>query len=201
MNTENEFEKIYSAYYPKIFKYLSSIVGQNDAEDLSQEVFDKIGRNLKKFHGNSKFSTWIYRIATNTAIDRLRSSSYKTKAASIAFEDDAGTEAPSPQTAFQSHTTDHEVIRKEMIKCVREYIDNLPDPYKTVMVLSEIEELSNQDIADILEISLENVKIRLHRARTKLRQALKDGCVFYYNEQNVLACDRKETQILPKPPK
>lgn len=201
MGSENEFDKIYAGYYQKIFRYLSHIVGENDAEDLAQEVFDKVNRHLQGFSGNSKLSTWIYRIATNTAIDRLRSSSHKLNMESISIENDTGTDDQTLQIDRSFQSTDHEVIRKEMSECVREFIGNLPPPYKTVIILSELEELSNQEIADILEISLDNVKIRLHRARAKLREALNNGCKFYYNEQNILACDRKENQILPKPPK
>jgi RNA polymerase sigma-70 factor (ECF subfamily) len=88
-----------------------------------------------------------------------------------------------------------------MSACVREIVNKLPPNYKTVIVLSDLEGLSNQEIADILGISLDNVKIRLHRARARLKEALKNGCDFYYNEENALSCDRKQIQILPKPPK
>ena len=88
-----------------------------------------------------------------------------------------------------------------MSACVGEFIDKLPPNYKTVIVLSNLEGLSNHEIADILDISLDNVKIRLHRARARLKEALNDGCDFYHNEQSTLACDRKQPQILPKVPK
>ncbi len=88
-----------------------------------------------------------------------------------------------------------------MSECVTEYIDKLPLNYRLVLVLSEIKGLSNQEIADILEISIDNVKIRLHRARAELKTALNEGCDLYYNEQNTLACDRKQVQILRKAPK
>ena len=90
-------------------------------------------------------------------------------------------------------TPDQAVIRKEMSTCVTEYIDDLPLDYETALVLSELKDLSNREIADILEISLDSVKIRLHRARAKLRDVLSDGCDFYHNEQNVLGCDRKRS--------
>jgi RNA polymerase sigma-70 factor (ECF subfamily) len=70
MVTEREFLNIYNAYYQKIVQYLSRIVGSGDAEDMAQEVFDKVSRGIEEFRGTSKLSTWIYRIATNTAIDR-----------------------------------------------------------------------------------------------------------------------------------
>ncbi len=85
-----------------------------------------------------------------------------------------------------------------MSECVREYIDKLPVDYKTVLILSEIEGFKNKEIADILQISLENVKIRLHRARAGLKKELNDGCDFYHNEQGTLACDRKPIFIQQK---
>jgi RNA polymerase sigma-70 factor (ECF subfamily) len=93
------------------------------------------------------------------------------------------------------------VIQKEMSECINEYIDNLPPDYKTVIVLSEMEGLANKEIAEILGTSLGNVKIRLHRARAKLKSILNKACEFYYTDKSTLACDRKQIQILPKVPK
>ena len=87
-----------------------------------------------------------------------------------------------------------------MSDCIIEYIDNLPPDYKTVIVLSDLEGMANKEDAEILGITLENVKIRLHRVRGRLKKALQDGCDFYYNEENAFACDRKQIQILPKTP-
>jgi RNA polymerase sigma-70 factor, ECF subfamily len=93
------------------------------------------------------------------------------------------------------------VKMEDLSRCVNEYIDNLPSDYKAVLVLRELEGLSNREIADILEISLDNVKIRLYRAMAKLRELLSDGCDFYHNEQDVFACDRKPSHIFSKTPK
>src|SRR4030067_455452 len=73
-----EFEAIYVRYHPKIVRYLARFVGWHEAEDLSQEVFVKVGRSLASFRGESRISTWIYRIATNAALDRLRKPSFET---------------------------------------------------------------------------------------------------------------------------
>jgi RNA polymerase sigma-70 factor (ECF subfamily) len=75
-------------------------------------------------------------------------------------------------------------------------VDRLPEPYRTVIVLSEIEGFKNLEIADILGLSLDNVKIRLHRAREKLRQGLAAGCTFHRDERNEFACDRKPPTLL-----
>jgi RNA polymerase sigma-70 factor (ECF subfamily) len=94
-DSEIEFQKIHSAFQPKIFRYLTRLVGKNDAEDLTQEVFTKINQGLNAFRGDSKLSTWIYKIATNTALDRLRSPSFcacKTPINESVEEADADTE-------------------------------------------------------------------------------------------------------------
>ena len=201
MGSEYEFKKIYDEYYSRILQYLTRIVGPNDAEDMTQDVFDKINNGLGGFQGKSKLSTWIFRIATNTAIDRSRSAAFKQKKEHIAIVDGTEHQAACTSASNKSPVTDQLVIRKEMSDCVNEFIDNLPPDYKTVIVLSELEGLTNKEIAEILGISLDNVKIRLHRARAKLKAALNAGCDFYYNDQNTLACDRKQVQILPKTPK
>jgi RNA polymerase sigma-70 factor (ECF subfamily) len=201
MVTEDEFANIYTEYYQKIIQYLSKIVGPDEAEDITQDVFDKVSRRIKDFRGDSKLSTWIYRIATNTAIDRLRSAAYKNTSKHGPIEEAAGLEDQSVWTTQKPKATDQTLIRKEMSECVIEFVDTLPPDYKTVIVLSELEGFANKEIAEILGISLDNVKMRLHRARAKLKATLNEGCDFYQDEQSTLACDRKSSLILPKPPR
>lgn len=200
MVSNQTFNEIFDEYHPRIIRYLKRIVNPDDAEDLSQEVFDKINRGLNKFQGRSSLSTWIYRIATNTAIDKSRSADYKYEMVRHSFEDETSHESSGATAAKASPATDQLVIRKEMSDCINEFIDNLPPDYRTVVVLSDLEGFTNKEIAEILGISLDNVKIRLHRARARLKKALKEGCDFYYTEGNTLACDRKQVQILPKTP-
>ena len=77
MGENKLFSDIYDEYQAKILRYLKRLVGELEAEELTQVVFEKISRNLNSFKGDSKLSTWIYRIATNTALDKLKSSSFK----------------------------------------------------------------------------------------------------------------------------
>lgn len=200
MVSDQNFNEIFDKYHPRILRYLTRIVGPDDAEDLSQVVFDKVSRGLSRFQGRSSLSTWIYRIATNTAIDRTRSGVSKYEREHNPFDDDTSHESSDVLVAPASPITDQLVIRKEMSDCVNEFIDYLPPDYKTVIVLSDLEGMADKEIAEILGITLENVKIRLHRARARLKKALQDGCDFYYNKENTLACDRKQIQILPKTP-
>jgi len=200
MTSEYEFKKIHSEYYQKIVKYLLGLVGQYEAEDIAQEVFEKVSRSLKNFKGESKLSTWLYRIATNTAIDRMRSPSFIRSSEYASLEENMGVEDRNVWSGHTKTHVDQTVIRKEMSECVREFIDRLPSDYKTVILLSELEGFKNKEIADILQVSLDTVKIRLHRARARLKKELDDGCTFYHSEQDILACDRKQSQILSNIP-
>jgi RNA polymerase sigma-70 factor (ECF subfamily) len=195
-----EFEEIYAEFQPKILNYLSRLMRRNEAEDTAQEVFTKVSRGLDSFKGQSRLSTWIYRIATNTAIDKLRTPAYKHATGHTSLEDNPGVENTTSTITPTDTPTDQKVIRKEMSECVREYVDRLPPDYQTVLVLKELEGFKNREIADILQISLENVKVRLHRARARLKQELDDGCDFYHSQDGTLACDRKPLLIEPKKP-
>ena len=188
----NEFQEIWNAHQPKIQSYLARMVGKHEAEDLMQEVFLKAYQDFGKFRGDSQISTWLYKIATNTALDKLRSSSYKKDKRNVSIS-----ELVKEITDKEMASGEKQCIRKEMNHCIRTFVENLPEKYRTVMVLSELEELQNSEIADILGISIDNVKIQLHRARAKLREELQTHCNFYRGENNELACDLKNQQ----PPK
>ena len=190
-----DFDEIYVELQPKINNYLTRLLGNQDVEDSVQEVFTKVSSSLANFKGQSKISTWVYRIATNTAIDKLRSPASRQKSGQAPLEDNPGVQITA-STATQSDTpTDQKIIRKEMSECVREYVDRLPPDYRTVLILKELEGFKNREIAEILQITLENVKVRLHRARARLKQELDNGCEFYQNDDGALACDRKPILI------
>lgn len=183
-----EFHAVHDRFRSRVLRYLTRLVGEGEAEDLAQSVMLKISEGLPGFRGESSLSTWIYRIATNAALDRLRRRTIQSPAAmeleSVEIDVLPDTQAPSVEKT---------AIREEMNACIRDFIERLPDNYKTVMVLSEVEGFKNNEIAAILELSLDTVKIRLHRAREKLRKDLEAGCSFYRDEHDGLACDRKPT--------
>jgi RNA polymerase sigma-70 factor (ECF subfamily) len=164
-----EFDEIYAELQPKIRSYLSRLLGDQEAEDSVQEVFTKVSRSLDGFKGQSKLSTWVYRIATNTALDKLRSPAYRHASGQTSLEGNAEVENTTSPITPTVTPLDQKVIRKEMSACVREYVDRLPPDYQTVLVLSELEGFKNREIADILQITLENVKVRLHRYRRKTK--------------------------------
>lgn len=190
--SEISFSELYSEFYPKIKLYMTRLVGDHEAEDVAQVVFEKVNKKLSTFKGDSKISTWIFKIATNTALDRLKSPSYKRSL--------SGQQAPVPlqtvenieMASNKTISPDRKATRDEMNDCVREFVDRLPPDYRTVIILNELEGFTNQEIADILQISLDTAKIRLHRARSKLKKDMEAGCNFYLDERSELACDRKQ---------
>lgn len=191
------FQDIYNAFRPRILRYLSRMVGEDEAEDLTQEVFIKIDRALKTFRGESLMSTWIYQIATNAALDKLRSPYFREEhGKSFSVEAvERNEEDKDPLTEEEMASADQRVILLEMNGCIREIIDTLPGVYRSVIVLSELEGLKNQEIAEVLGVTLQTVKIRLHRGRAMLKKELSTACVFYRDDRNEFACDRKNNGI------
>ncbi len=196
-NGEISFQQIYDEYQGKICRYLTRMVGENEAEDLTQEVFVKIGQALETFRGESSLSTWIYQIATNAALDRLRRSSNNRPAGEKLLPVEAITETKEDENIWTGEvtvSTEQRVIRQEMNGCIREIIQMLPETHRSVIVLGELEGLSDAEIADILGLTLPAAKIRLHRARARLRKELATACVFYRDDRQEFACDRKAPQ-------
>ena len=192
-SSKQDFSTIYDEYYPKIVRYLTRLIGESEAEDAAQEVFVKISRSLDTFRGESSLSTWVYRIATNSAMDHLRKPSLKRSVQSTEEKDVPGDEDAGP--IDERPLLDTLLMRKDMNDCIRGIVESLPADYRTVLVLSEFEGLTNSEIAKVAGISLDTAKIRLHRARTKLRKALEAKCIFYRDERNELSCDRKTTPL------
>ncbi len=184
------FEDIYTTYRERILRYLSRLVGAHEAEDLTQETFLKAGRRLEDFRKDSHILTWLYRIATNTALDRLRSPAFR-NLVQIGPSPDEAEEAAARADGPARPAIERELIREEMNSCIRGVIDRLPENYRTVIVLSNLEGLKDCEIAEVLGERTGAVKMRLHRARERLRQELSATCVFYRDEENELACDRR----------
>ncbi len=180
-------DAIYRTFYPRIRRYLGRLIGPDEADDASQDVFLKAGRGLSQFRSESSISTWLYRIATHTATDRVRSAGHRAAVRSVTIEDSPGCAA----TASADLSAERQSIRGEMSGCVRRLLGELPEDYRTVLILSEMEELKDREIAEVLGITHEAVKIRLHRGRARLRKRLEAQCSFYRSPENTLVCDIK----------
>ena len=185
-NPSLDFKSLHDQFRPRVLRYLTRLVGETDADDLTQSVMLKVSEGLAGFRGDSSVSTWIYRIATNVALDRLRQKRHQ-PLTETAYEFDEDDLPP----AAHSESVEATAIRGEMSACIGEFVTRLPENYKTVMVLSDLEGFKNDEIAATLGITVDTVKIRLHRARERLRKDLQEGCTFYRDDSAELACDRK----------
>ncbi|MGS0744659.1 RNA polymerase sigma factor [Syntrophomonas erecta subsp. sporosyntropha] len=163
------FEELVNRYKKSVFAIVYRMVGQyQEAEDISQEVFILVYEKLYQFDRRKKFGPWIHRIAVNTTISALRK---KKKVISISFDDSYGKpyhEYPGfykadPQLMFE---------RQELADEINSAISELSDNYRTVLILRYQLDLTNQEIADTLGITRENIEVRVHRARKALRREL-----------------------------
>jgi RNA polymerase sigma-70 factor (ECF subfamily) len=182
-----DFETLYGLFGAAIRRHLGRLVGPESAEDLSQEAFAKIAWALPSFEERAKLSTWVYRIATNVALDALRR-----RVSERATQDVLAGEqvtAPPPPGIHE------ELARREMNACIREHVERLPVVYRVALSLSE-EGLTNHEIAETVGVTVGTVKIRLHRARRRLREQLGAGCRLYRDERNELACE-PTIQLVP----
>ena len=118
---ELDFQKIYDTYQPRILRYLVRLVGEHESEDLAQEVFVKISQALMTFRGESQLSTWLYRIATNAAIDKIRTASFRQDAELGLLDDSNETEGKDVWTGEETPSLEQQLMRKEMYECFCEF--------------------------------------------------------------------------------
>jgi len=192
----DEFSQELTSYREPIYRYVLNMARDAaEAEDLTQETFLRAHAKLSTLDDPAKLSSWLYRIATNVCYDRFRQASYRNRPQSLDGMTEGDTEAgPTEALADRAPRLDQVIEQKEMSACVQQYLAGLSDSYRAVILLHDVEGLTNPEIAEMLGASLSTVKIRLHRAREKLRAALSEGCLFRFDERGVFVCE-------PKPPK
>jgi RNA polymerase sigma-70 factor (ECF subfamily) len=184
------FSDVFAEYQRPIYNYLLRMTqNQAEAEDLTQETFIRVHYSLPSFRGEASLSTWIYRIATNVSLDHFRRNATRQAKTALSLEE---TESEGEWIVDEAASPPEQVAaQSEMSDCVQRFIQGLPPSYRAVMVLHDLQGLKNREIADVLDCSLDTVKIRLHRARKKLRASLNAGCDFAHDERNVFVCEPK----------
>lgn len=165
----DSFEVIMRRYNQRIFRVVRSIVGDDDeAEDLVQDTYVRAFEHLEQFAGRAAFSTWLTRIAVHSALARRRK---QQRAPLVDFSDPQNTNmvplmaTPGPE---------HHASVKELGKILSQAVDGLPEDLRTVFAMRMVEGLDTSETADCLELTEANVRVRLHRARTLLRDRI-DG--------------------------
>jgi RNA polymerase sigma-70 factor, ECF subfamily len=182
---------IHNAYYAKVVACATKFLGRDDADDVAQEVFIKIGRSLGALSKPSKLNAWVYAITLNTIRDFARKRLAAPESHVVTRLEVGGAADAFEIPDIRSRAPDESVERREMIVCFLDYVGDLPPAYYEVYVLSEFEGLSDSDIAERLSISRGAVKIRLHRARTRLAEALRRDCRCYRNRRGELMGEPK----------
>ncbi|WP_227395918.1 RNA polymerase sigma factor SigW [Jeotgalibacillus aurantiacus] len=169
---QNAFGEIVELYKDRVYHVCFRMLGnRHEAEDIAQEAFIRAYTNIHTFDIDRKFSTWIFRIATNLCIDRIR----KKKPDYYLDAEVAGTEGLTMYSQVESDEPlpEDEVESMELQESIQKEISLLPDKYRSVIVLKYIEELSLKEISEILDLPLGTVKTRIHRGREALRKQLR----------------------------
>lgn len=165
----NTFETLVSRYQGKIFSFIYRMVNSNeDARDLTQEVFLQVYRSLGHFRGDSSFSNWVYRIASNKCLDFLRRNK---KNKTVEFNDNLH-QTPQQIIRINSNNPEQVYLNEEKIRRLRRIISGLPDRYRIAIVLFHYENMSYQQISDTLDIPAKTVATRLYRAKLLLKERL-----------------------------
>jgi RNA polymerase sigma-70 factor, ECF subfamily len=181
-----DFWEIYDRYYARVRGYAASMLRDSPAsDDVVQETFLRAQTQVDSMREPEKVAAWLFRVAHNLCVDQLRARQASKVDESVDIET-AG--AVRVDASVQS-----DLERGEMSACVRSKVDELPETDRSVILLCDIAGLSQDEIAHVLGIEVGAVKVRLHRARKKLRVLLESACAFERDGRNVLVCE-------PKPP-
>lgn len=175
---EPAFEVLVSRYQSRVYRLACRLTGnESDAPDVLQEAFLQAYRGLTSFRGESRFSTWLYRIATNAALMVRRSRARRPGESLEAFLprfDLEGIHAAEPADLEAAARADELLDRRLLAEKAREGVERLPDLYREAFVLRDLEELSTAEVAELLGVEATAVRQRVHRARLMLRGYLGD---------------------------
>lgn len=172
---------IYEEHYERVRRFIFLMAKDMwVAEDLLQETFVKVQKSLPQLNDKKKTSAWIFRIAFNICQDHFRNSGRKIRQENSV----QGIEIlPYPLSSQKL------LEQEQMSQCVQEQTKLLPESLRTPLLMFDVMGFSHREIADILDISVENTKVRLHRARNQLKAILKKKCRLEIDERNILVCE------------
>jgi RNA polymerase sigma-70 factor (ECF subfamily) len=175
-----DFLEIHDQFYERVRKFiLASVRNESAADDLVQEAFMKIQENLDSVRDAAKVSSWVFRIAHNLCQDHFRALK----------KSSSNEEVHDGLVNLQETPVQKKMEQGEMSQCVQDQLNLLPESLRSVLIFSDVMEFSQQEIADILGLTVENVKVRLHRARKRFNAILVEKCTFELDERNILICE------------
>ena len=177
--SQTAFSQLIDAYQQKVFgTCISFVPNKEDAEDIAQEVFLEVYKSISKFKGNSKLSTWIYRIATNKCLEFIRKKNTKKRFAFM--QTILGNEIPLDKTSYFTEFNHPGIVleNKEKSATIFKAINTLPETQRVIFTLAKIDGKSYQEIVEITGKSLSSVESVMFRAKKALKEKLE---VFYKN--------------------
>lgn len=169
------FDDLLRRYEARIFNVIYALLDDyEEAADLTQETFIRAYRGWASFRGESHVYTWLYRIAVNLTKNRLKQLRRQNQVEELSLDAPVESEEEelSRQVADWTHCPERHVQRQEVSRIVREAIQHLPPDFREIIVLRELQELSYQELTEVLGLSMGAVKSRLFRARAQLKQLL-----------------------------
>jgi RNA polymerase sigma-70 factor (ECF subfamily) len=174
---EPAFEALVGRYQARVYRLACRLTGDADAKDVLQEAFLAAYRGLPAFRGEARFSTWLYRIATNAALMHRRARARRPTESLEAFLprfDADGVHAAEPADLRAASRADELLDRQRLAEKARAGLDRLPDIYRDAFVLRDLEEMTTGEVAEVLGLDAAAVRQRVHRARLMLRGYLSD---------------------------
>ena len=170
-------EELVRSYQGRVYGFAMRMCrNAEDAKDILQETFLGMIRSIREFRGESKFTTWLYRIASNACLKKRRRGVFEPEPEQELSLDDlmprAGPDGRKPEIADWSEDAERALLRGELSQQMEAAIDRLPPEYKIVLVLRDVEGFSAEETAEMLKLSVPAVKSRLHRARVFVRREL-----------------------------
>lgn len=174
---ERAFREMVEAYQDRIFNLVFRMIGTRaEAEDLAQEVFITVFKSIDQFRGDSKLSTWLYRVAANHCKNRIKYLSRRYERATGVLDENAervaAAQGGTPVGAGQIDRPDQALEGAQMDRVVQQAIAELDEDHRLVVVLRDIEELAYEEICEITGLPEGTVKSRLHRGRLALKERL-----------------------------
>jgi RNA polymerase sigma-70 factor, ECF subfamily len=177
MKKENELSEIYARHYSRVRSFIRTVVKDEFAsDDLAQETFLRAHQSMGGFNEQSSMAPWLMKIAYNLCLDHFR----RTKKKVVPLEDEA--------VPCDNPRTEQIMECRQMSACVQRQILLLPEGQQAVIHLYDVVGLTQKEIAEVLEISPENVKVRLHRGRKRLKEILQQNCTFELDDRSVFVC-------------
>jgi RNA polymerase sigma-70 factor (ECF subfamily) len=177
------FYSIFNEYHDRLKKFVTiTVKNELVVDDIVQEVFVRAHSKIGTLKDHDKIGSWLFRIAYRRCMDHFRKESRNLQKEIVDFRE---------MDISDYSTTERKLEQHQMSVCVQNQMLLLPENYRTVIWLFDVLDFTLKEIADILELSVENVKIRLHRARKKLKSILSQKCTFDKDERNVLVCEPK----------